>query len=215
MKINYIFCLLVLAIGVGCQSASNIQKQGLNVKDVMVEGKETAILAGGCFWCIEAPLLLLDGVDTVISGYMGGQTENPTYAQVSMGRTGHAEVVKVIYAPAKLTYDTLLESFFLLHDPTQLNRQGNDIGTQYRSAIFPVNAIQKAKAEYYISELNKAQVYNKPIVTTIEDADVFYTAEDYHQNYYNKNPQEMYCQLVVKPKLEKFKEVFASRLKTK
>lgn len=178
-----------------------------------MENKEVAILAGGCFWCVEAPLLLLEGVDTVVSGYIGGHVENPTYAQVCTGQTGHAEAVKVTFDPQKITYDEILEVFFTVHDPTQLNRQGNDIGTQYRSAIFPVNKDQEDKARYYIEILEKSGAYERPIVTTIEHAETFYTAEDYHQNYYNRNPNEMYCQIVARPKVEKVKKVFADKLK--
>ncbi|WP_225554997.1 peptide-methionine (S)-S-oxide reductase MsrA [Sphingobacterium bovistauri] len=180
-----------------------------------MENREVAILAGGCFWCVEAPILLLEGVDTVVSGYIGGYTENPTYAQICTGNTGHAEAVKVTYDTTKITFDELLEVFFTMHDPTQLNRQGNDVGTQYRSAIFPVNKEQEERSRYYISALNKSGAYDNPIVTTIEMADKFYQAEDYHQNYYNNNPNEMYCQLVARPKVEKVKKVFANKLKNK
>ncbi|WP_223225251.1 peptide-methionine (S)-S-oxide reductase MsrA [Sphingobacterium cavernae] len=192
-----------------------MHKQYVKVEGSQMENKEVAILAGGCFWCVEAPLLLLGGVDTVVSGYIGGHTENPTYAQISTGNTGHAEAVKVTYDTTKITFDELLEVFFTMHDPTQLNRQGNDVGTQYRSAIFPVNKEQDEKSHYYIEELNKSGAFERPIVTTIEFADIFYQAEDYHQNYYNNNPNEMYCQLVARPKVEKVKKVFANKLKKK
>lgn len=172
-----------------------------------------AILAGGCFWCIEGPFMLLDGVESVSSGYIGGETADPTYKQVCTGTTGHAEAVRVQFDPNKVAYEQLLEVFFTVHDPTQLNRQGNDIGTQYRSAIFPVNAEQQTKAEHYISALNEAGVFDKPIVTTIESADVFYPAEEYHQDYFNKNPEDSYCLFVAKPKLDKVKKIFADRLK--
>lgn len=172
-----------------------------------------AILAGGCFWCIEAPFLLLDGVEHVVSGYIGGDVADPTYKQVCTGNTGHAEAIMVTFDSTKVSYDELLEVFFTLHDPTQLNRQGNDIGTQYRSAIFPINPEQEEKAKHYITALNVAKVYDRPVVTAVEKADIFYPAEDYHQNYYNNNPDEMYCQLVAKPKLDKLKQVFADRLK--
>lgn len=185
----------------------------VNVEDVNMEEKQVAILAGGCFWCVEAPLLMIDGVDTVVSGYIGGNVPNPSYAQVSTGYTGHAEAVKVVFDPSKVTYDKLLEIFFTMHDPTQLNRQGNDIGTQYRSAIFPIDSVQEQKARFYIEELNKSGAFLSPIVTTIEYADKFYQAEDYHQNFYNNNPNDRYCQLVARPKVEKIKKVFASILK--
>ncbi|HLS39050.1 MAG TPA: peptide-methionine (S)-S-oxide reductase MsrA [Sphingobacterium bovisgrunnientis] len=192
-----------------------MHKEYVKVERSQMENREVAILAGGCFWCVEAPLLLLEGVDTVVSGYIGGHTENPTYAQISTGNTGHAEAVKVTYDTTKITFDELLEVFFTMHDPTQLNRQGNDVGTQYRSAIFPVNKVQDEKSRYYIEELNKSGAFERPIVTTIEFADIFYQAEDYHQNYYNNNPNEMYCQLVARPKVEKVKKVFANKLKKK
>lgn len=174
---------------------------------------DTATFAGGCFWCTEVQFQQLEGVDTVISGYTGGKTRNPTYKQVTTGKTGHAEAIHVIYRPDVITYDELLEAFFAAHDPTQLNRQGNDIGPQYRSAIFYHNDTEKEKAEYYIQRLNEEKVYNHPIVTTLEPYTVFYTAEDYHQNYFNLNSEQAYCQYVIVPKLDKFKKVFKERLK--
>lgn len=198
-----------------CQSKAKLHKEYVKVEGSKMENREVAILAGGCFWCVEAPLMLLEGVDTVVSGYIGGHTENPTYAQISTGNTGHAEAVKVTYDTTKITFEELLEVFYTMHDPTQLNRQGNDVGTQYRSAIFPVNKEQDDKSRYYIEELNKSGAFDRPIVTTIEFADKFYQAEDYHQNYYNNNPNEMYCQLVARPKVEKVKKVFANKLKKK
>ena len=215
MRIGKIFLIIsaVLALG-SCRSASSSKATyKVGTKDSLMENQEIAILAGGCFWCIEAPFLLLDGVDTVVSGYIGGQVENPTYAQVCTGNTGHAEAVKIIYNKDKISYDELLEVFFQIHDPTQLNRQGNDIGTQYRSAIFPTNQEQAEKAQYYIKALNESAAYPSKLVTTVEVDDIFYTAEDYHQNYYNNNPNEMYCQLVARPKVEKVKKVFADKLK--
>lgn len=207
----YIFLGILVFFSCGTSQGSKATQSSEN--RITMENN-VAILAGGCFWCIEAPFLLLDGVESVVSGYIGGQVENPTYKQVCTGSTGHAEAIKVVFDSTKVSYDQLLEVFFVLHDPTQLNRQGNDIGTQYRSAIFPVNAEQEEKAKYYIASLGAAGAYDKPIVTSVEKADVFYTAEDYHQNYYNNNPNEMYCQLVAKPKLDKLKKVFADRLKT-
>lgn len=212
---SFIILSILLCSAFSCQSKSKMHKQYVKVEGSQMENREVAILAGGCFWCVEAPLLLLEGVDTVVSGYIGGHTENPTYAQISTGNTGHAEAVKVTYDTTKITFDELLEVFFTMHDPTQLNRQGNDVGTQYRSAIFPVNKVQDEKSRYYIEELNKSGAFERPIVTTIEFADIFYQAEDYHQNYYNNNPNEMYCQLVARPKVEKVKKVFANKLKKK
>ncbi|TJZ51510.1 peptide-methionine (S)-S-oxide reductase MsrA [Sphingobacterium olei] len=196
-------------------SCQNMNSKTMEIKQIknMENASNTAILAAGCFWCVEAPLLLLDGVDTVVSGYIGGHVANPNYAQVSAGNTGHAEAVMIKFDPSKISYDGLLEAFFLVHDPTQLNRQGNDIGTQYRSAIFPLDEEQEKKARYYIEKLNEAKAYDEAIVTTIEKATEFYKAEDYHQNYYALNPNEMYCRLVIKPKMDKFKKVFADKLK--
>ncbi|NGM63117.1 peptide-methionine (S)-S-oxide reductase MsrA [Sphingobacterium sp. SGG-5] len=172
-----------------------------------------AIFAGGCFWCTEGPFMLLEGVQSVTSGYIGGHMPHPTYKQVCTGATGHAEAIKIVYDTTKVSYEELLEVFFTVHDPTQLNRQGNDIGTQYRSAIFPVNDEQRAKATHYIAALTEARVFDKAVVTTIEDADAFYPAEDYHQDYFNKNPEDAYCLFVAKPKLDKVRKLFADRLK--
>ncbi|WP_257668469.1 peptide-methionine (S)-S-oxide reductase MsrA [Parapedobacter tibetensis] len=174
---------------------------------------DTATFAGGCFWCTEAQFQQLEGVDTVISGYIGGTVANPTYKQVTSGRTGHAEAINVVYRPDVIGYEGLLEAFFIAHDPTQLNRQGNDIGTQYRSAIFYRNETEHKKAEYYINRLSEEKVYDKPIVTALEPYTTFYVAEDYHQNYFTLNPQQAYCQYVIVPKLDKFKKVFKERLK--
>lgn len=174
---------------------------------------DTATFAGGCFWCTEVQFQQLAGVDTVISGFIGGTMANPTYKQVTTGKTGHAEAINVIYRPDVISYDDLLQAFFTSHDPTQLNRQGNDIGTQYRSAIFYHDAGEREKAAYYIKRLNEEGAYSKPIVTTLEPYTTFYTAEDYHQNYYNLNPEQAYCRYVIAPKLEKFKKVFKERLK--
>ena len=179
----------------------------------MLPDIDTATFAAGCFWCSEAQFKQLAGVDTVISGFIGGTVANPSYKQVTTGRTGHAEAVNVVYHPKEISYDELLEAFFVAHDPTQLNRQGNDVGTQYRSAIFYHDDMEKQKAEYYIRRLTEEKVYDKPIVTTLEPYTDFYVADDYHQNYYLLNPEQAYCQYVIAPKLEKFKKVFAERLK--
>jgi peptide-methionine (S)-S-oxide reductase len=175
---------------------------------------DTATFANGCFWCTEAIFEELDGVISAVSGYTGGQTKNPTYKEVSNGETGHAECLQIVYDPAKITFDELLEVFWQTHDPTTLNRQGADVGTQYRSEIFYHNEEQKQKAEKYKDELNKAGAYNNPIVTAISPAVKFYPAEDYHQQYFevngNNNP---YCRVVIQPKLEKFRKVFKDKLK--
>ncbi len=174
---------------------------------------DTATFATGCFWCTEAKFQQLIGVKSVVSGYAGGHTKKPLYEQVSTGTTGHAETCNIIYDPLQISYDELLAAFFTAHDPTQLNRQGNDIGTQYRSAIFYHTAAQKAKADYYIAKLNKEKAYKSPIVTEVAPYTNFYIAEDYHQNYYNQNPQQRYCKYVIQPELETFRKVFKGKLK--
>ncbi len=174
---------------------------------------DTATFGTGCFWCTEAVFQRLEGVVKVISGYSGGTVAHPTYEQVSTGTTNHAECCQVIYDPKKITYDELLEVFWKTHDPTTLNRQGNDVGTQYRSAIFYHNEEQKEKAEHYKEEINKSGAYDKPVVTTIEPYSVFYSAEEYHQDYYNSNPGQMYCRYVIQPKVEKFEKIFKDKLK--
>lgn len=176
---------------------------------------DTAIFAAGCFWCVEGQFKHLDGVLSVKSGYIGGKVADPSYELVCTGATGHAEAVRVAYDAEKISYEQLLAAFFVAHDPTQLNRQGNDVGTQYRSALFPLNNEQKEKAAYYISKLNEEKAYPDPIVTSIEANAPFYEAEAYHDNYFERNPQNAYCQMVVKPKIEKFKKVFADQLKNK
>lgn len=176
-------------------------------------GLDTATFAAGCFWCVEAQFLELVGVQEVVSGYSGGTTKNPTYEEVSTGRTGHAEAVNIIYNSDSISFDQLLEAFFVAHDPTQLNRQGNDVGTQYRSAIFYHNQAQKDLVNYYIKKLNEEKVYPKPIVTKVEPYGDFYEAEDYHKNYYALNPTNPYCLQVIQPELERFRKVFAGRLK--
>ncbi len=175
---------------------------------------DTATFANGCFWCTEAIFEELDGVFSAVSGYSGGHTKNPTYKEVTTGATGHAECIQVVYDPEKISFDELLEVFWQTHDPTTLNRQGADVGTQYRSAIFYHNEEQKQKAEHYKSELDKSGAYDDPIVTEITAFDKFYPAENYHQQYYelngNSNP---YCRIVIQPKLEKFRKVFKEKLK--
>ncbi len=174
---------------------------------------DTATFGTGCFWCTEAQFSGLKGVLKAESGYSGGGAVNPTYKEVCTGTTGHAEVVHILYDPAVISFDELLEAFWVAHDPTQLNRQGNDIGTQYRSAIFYHNETQKQQAEAYKKRLNEEKVYDKPVVTEITPFSVFYKAEDYHQDYYSRNGHEPYCSMVVRPKLEKFRKVFKEKLK--
>jgi peptide-methionine (S)-S-oxide reductase len=172
-----------------------------------------ATLAGGCFWCLEAVYDRLEGVISVESGYMGGHTPNPTYKTVCDGDTGHAEVVRITYDPAVIPYRALLEVFFSIHDPTTLNRQGNDVGTQYRSAIFYHSPEQKAEAERMIRQLAEQKAFPDPIVTEVVPATEFYMAEGYHQEYFENNPNQPYCQFVVAPKVAKFRQKWASRLK--
>jgi peptide-methionine (S)-S-oxide reductase len=174
---------------------------------------DTATFGAGCFWCVEAQFQLLDGVLSVQSGFSGGTVKNPAYREVCNGTTGHAEVTQIVYDPAKISYDELLAAFWQTHDPTQLNRQGNDVGTQYRSVIFYHNEKQKELAEKYKKELNASGAWNKPIVTEISPIQVFYKADDYHQNYYNENGEAPYCQYVIQPKVEKFRKVFKDKLK--
>ncbi|HMJ47447.1 MAG TPA: peptide-methionine (S)-S-oxide reductase MsrA, partial [Ferruginibacter sp.] len=174
---------------------------------------DTATFGTGCFWCTEAIFQQVEGVISVTSGYSGGFVEMPTYKQICTGTTGHAECLNIIYDTSKISFDELLEIFWQTHDPTTLNRQGNDVGTQYRSVIFYHDEIQKTTAEKYMNELDKSGAYDKAIVTTLEPFIKFFPAEDYHQDYYNQNGSAPYCQFVVRPKVEKFKKVFKEKLK--
>lgn len=174
---------------------------------------ETATFGTGCFWCTEAIFQQLEGVIKVTSGYSGGHVVNPTYEAVCNKTTGHAECLNIEYDKTKITFDELLEVFWKSHDPTTLNRQGNDSGTQYRSAIFYHNDEQKQKAEKYKAELNESDVFNDPIVTEIKSFTIFYPAENYHQNYYNNNGAQPYCSYVIRPKVEKFRKVFKNKLR--
>ena len=174
---------------------------------------EIATFANGCFWCTEAVFQELKGVKKVLSGYAGGHVENPTYEQVCAKNTGHAESLRIEYDPLQISFDELLEVFWKTHDPTTLNRQGNDVGPQYRSVVFYHNQEQKEKAEKYKNELDASGIFDAPIVTTIEPFTVFYPAEDYHSNYYKRNPSQSYCYYVIKPKMEKFKKIFGDKIK--
>lgn len=174
-----------------------------------------ATFGGGCFWCVEAVFQQLEGVISVRSGYAGGTVDNPTYQQVCTGTTGHAEVCQIGYDPARISFDELLEAFWKTHDPTTLNQQGADVGTQYRSVIFYHDDQQRTQAEKRKQELDASGAWDGPIVTEISPLIKFYPAEDYHQNYFRTNPQQGYCQFVIRPKLEKFEKVFASKLKKK
>ncbi len=174
---------------------------------------EVATLAGGCFWCIEAVFREVDGIENVVSGYTGGITANPTYKQVCTGKTGHAEAVQMSFNPSEISYREILEIFFSVHDPTTPNRQGADVGTQYRSAVFYHDQQQKAVAEELIGELNKAHLWKESIVTQIVPLGTFYPAEDYHREYFSRHPEQAYCQMVISPKVSKLRKQWAKRLK--
>ncbi len=205
MKTLLAICLL-LSLSVFGQNSNN-------TKNTKKSKLETITLAGGCYWCVEAVYENLIGVKSAISGYAGGKIPNPTYEAVSTGRTGYAESVQITYDKTVTNLDEIFKVFFTVHDPTTLNRQGADEGTQYRSAIFYKNEEQKKAAQNIINALNKAKVYNSPIVTTLEPLTQFYKAETYHQNYYENNKNQPYCEMVIQPKINKFEKLFKSRLK--
>jgi peptide-methionine (S)-S-oxide reductase len=197
-----------------CNSEKNYQVMSTAFTNTSMDKVDTATFGTGCFWCTEAVFEQLKGVLKVTSGYAGGHVKNPTYTEVCSGETGHAECIQVVYEPAKISYDELLQVFFEVHDPTSLNRQGADEGTQYRSVIFYHNPEQKQKAAYYKEELNKSGAYDKKIVTEIAAMEKFYPAENYHQEYYQNNKNtNPYCAVVIRPKLEHFQKVFAKKLK--
>ncbi|MEZ5105705.1 MAG: peptide-methionine (S)-S-oxide reductase MsrA [Draconibacterium sp.] len=179
----------------------------------MAQNLETATLGGGCFWCTEAVYKELKGVVDVKPGYSGGTIKNPSYKEVCTGRTGHAEVVQITFDPSVVSFSDILEVFFMTHDPTTLNRQGNDVGTQYRSVIFYHSEKQKETAEKVIRLFKEEKVYDKPIVTEVSEFSVFYPAEDYHFDYFENNPNQPYCQYVIVPKIEKFRKIFKDQLK--
>lgn len=208
-----LFFTILSFLSISCESKTkNMEK--IEFKDYKeTNGKEIAIFAGGCFWCTEAVFLELNGVETVKPGYIGGTTENPTYEEVCSGYTGHAEGIKIVFDPTKITYGELLEVFFATHDPTTINRQGADVGSQYRSEIFTTNAKQKELAVAYIQLLNTENTFGKKVVTKVSDASTFYVAENYHQNYYNQNKEKSYCTYVITPKVEKVREKFKDKLK--
>ena len=209
------YSVIVMFLAISCQAKNENKTE---IKRTEMENFEnvktdTATFGAGCFWCVEAVFLELDGVKKVISGYEGGLVSNPTYKQICSGTTGHAEVIQVIYDPSKLNFEDLLGAFWQAHDPTTLNRQGNDEGTQYRSVIFYHNDAQKMLSEKYKAELDKSGAWLKPVVTEITKSSTFYPAEEYHQNYYNLNGDQPYCSYVIRPKLEKFRKVFKEKLK--
>lgn len=205
---NIFLIMLLTSFGMfGQKSTADTTKKQISL--------ETITLAGGCYWCVEAVYENLIGVKSAISGYAGGKIANPTYEDVSTGRSGYAEVVQITYDKNATNLDEIFKVFFTVHDPTTLNRQGGDVGTQYRSAIFYKNESQKNAAKTIIAAMKKAGVYDSPIVTTLEPLAKFYKAENYHQNYYANNKSQPYCQMVIQPKMEKFEKLFKTRLKKK
>ncbi len=197
-------------------TVSNQKGKGKHMQEMNIANQEhlqKATFGGGCFWCTEAVFQQVKGVEAVFSGYSGGKTKNPTYRQICSGTTGHAEVIQVHYDPKVISYEELLEIFWKTHDPTTLNRQGADVGTQYRSVIFYHDDEQKRLAELYKKKLDESKAFSNPIVTEISPFTEFYSAEDYHQNYYESNPAQPYCTFVIGPKLEKFRQVFGDKVK--
>lgn len=195
-------------------SNANSENETMKQEELSLEpNQDLATLGAGCFWCVEAIFQNLEGVISVTSGYSGGTTENPSYKEVCSGTTGHAEVVQIIFDRTKISFEELLEVFFRTHDPTTLNKQGNDVGTQYRSSIFYHNAEQKEIAERVKTDLDASGAYDKPIVTEISPFKKFFKAENYHQNYFNQNREQPYCTFVIQPKLNKFKDAFKDKLK--
>ena len=204
-----VILFIVVTLFISTINAQSIQTKKTN----MSQNLETAILANGCFWCTEAVFELLEGVESVTSGYTGGEIKNPTYREIGTGTTGHAEAIEIKFNPAIISFQELLEVFFSTHDPTTLNRQGYDRGTQYRSAIFYTSESQKATAEKFIKVLTEADVFNDSIVTEVTEFSVFYEAENYHQDYYNNNKSQGYCVAVINPKLDKFMKDYGDKLK--
>lgn len=203
-NIHIILSFILTGLLLSCNGQQKSMNENINLN----EGTETAVFAAGCFWCVEAIFQELKGVYQIESGYSGGTLVNPTYKEICTGNTGHAEVVKISFDPEEISYEFLLSVFFKTHDPTTLNRQGGDIGTQYRSAIFYTSESQKNSANEIIEALNKEKAYPDPIITEVTAMDVFYPAEDYHQDYYSNNPNYGYCRMVIQPKLDKFRKVF-------
>lgn len=214
-----ISCFLLILTG--CQFLSEDSKNNKLLIDNKVvikssnmsENSDTIYLGAGCFWCVEAVFAELQGIASVMPGYMGGHVPNPTYKQVCSGLTGHAEVCRVVFDPSRISVDEILEVYWQTHDPTTPNRQGNDVGPQYRSVIFYTTDYQKERADYFKKKLNDEKVFDKAVVTSIEPASVFYEAEDYHKNYYALNAEQPYCQFVIRPKMEKFRKAFSDKLK--
>ena len=206
--------ILLALISISCQSKEKTTNP-ITEPNTMEQqkGTETATFAGGCFWCTEAIFLELEGVKSVVSGYTGGARPNPTYEQVSSGATGHAEATQIVFDPKEISFGELLEVFFSTHDPTTLNRQGADVGTQYRSEVFYHDDEQKKTVENYIAQMAALNTFGKPIVTRVSEAVTFYPAEDYHQNYYNRNQNQSYCHYVITPKVDKVRKLYKEKLK--
>lgn len=212
--LKVLFISIVSFMGLSsCAQKNNKANAKKDTKIMTTANLDTATFGTGCFWCTEAIFQQLEGVEKVTSGYSGGTVANPTYEQVCSKTTGHAECLNIMYDPKKISFDELLEVFWQTHDPTTLNRQGADAGPQYRSVVFYHNEEQRAKTVKYKAELDKSGAFNTPIVTTLEPFTIFYAAEAEHQNYYNNNTSQGYCQFVIRPKLEKFEKVFKSKLK--
>lgn len=209
--------ILLFIAGITIMDTSNLNSTlpvG-STKEVKEPNYKIAVFGGGCFWCTEALFSQLKGVKKVVSGFSGGTVPNPSYREVCTGLTGHAECTQITYDPAEISYPELLEVFWTTHDPTTLNRQGADVGTQYRSVIFYIDEEQRKEAMEYKERLEKEKIWNKPILTEITKFDKFYSAEAYHQEYYENNPDQAYCKIVITPKIEKFRKVFADKLKKK
>jgi peptide-methionine (S)-S-oxide reductase len=206
------FCMTFVSC-IAKESPQQVSKESSILIENDNKDMEIATFAGGCFWCTEAIFLEIKGVKKVVSGYIGGTTLNPTYSEICTGTTGHAEAIQITFDPSEVGFEDLLEVFFGTHDPTTLNRQGADVGTQYRSAIFYHSEDQMEKAQNYITLIAKEKLYDREIVTKVSPATKFYAAEDYHQNYYNQNASQGYCQMVIAPKLEKLRQYYSSKLK--
>ena len=214
LKILFISVVSFMGLSSCAQKDNNSKsKKDTKVMTTSTSKLDTATFGTGCFWCTEAIFQQLEGVEKVTSGYSGGTVPNPTYEQVCSKTTGHAECLNIMYDPAKISFDELLEVFWQTHDPTTLNRQGADVGTQYRSVVFYHNEEQKGKTAKYKADLDKSGAFNNPIVTTLEPFTIFYPADEEHQNYYRSNGSQGYCQFVIRPKVEKFEKVFKSKLK--
>ena len=213
LKITFTTLLIMISF-ISCnESKSQANEEMKNIMNDNNPNLETATFGSGCFWCTEAIFERVNGVIAVVSGYSGGTVEDPSYKEVCDGTTGHAECTQITFDSSVISYDELLEIFWKTHDPTTLNKQGNDVGTQYRSVIFYHNDAQKQKAEFYKNKLIEEKIWDKPIVTEITKFDKFYPAEDYHQEYYDNNPNQGYCSFVITPKVEKFEKIFKDKLK--